>query len=703
MSRYSEILAVGRQKCRSLVFDFSKLDNVDTYFVNYRIPREEHMVVYAYSSQSNPFSMEGSGTIITDQAIYIHPSHEDWAPSNRIPLSEICSYLVYQENSRDMVRLLSDRREMRIFGRTVTPGDTTGDELCELLRGLQQQLIRGNNDDKRNYELTLEWALSYVRRGFSEDGILEGKYEELLSIIEQHPAFVTDAFLLRAENEYRRCDPARYEVFLERMEGTVPRETIVTLRTPGKLFFEPYIRDIANVSAVFMTKSLLGPYLNLKSRSRLTLEEAQLLCMLCIRIEDMQLFDELLEMISPYLPVQRCWFLRSVIAKNGKNRMSGVYEMLLTGNPPAVGAMQYTDDIGLTPLHYALMIRNKDLVLEMLSMRDWGSGRGPLGRDRMVDSLYDYVFVASILYDDPDFIRQVFWHTSPDGSVLRRSIERMDNLIEISTRMKERTRENMRACVEKKSQAFKAGSKEKFENSENDITQLFREIAEYDSRIDEYQQMRSEMEDELSNMIRETVAAARARESIIREASHPFADHILRLYHEPDALLCSLADTMMDYRLYCYKDLFFLTPVYEKIDIPFFEWQSDEVTDHSEFAGEPREDEGITFENPSEKARRAYEEREREKERERKRKESRSRRQAGEQSAPADNVFKWFSSEAMADISVLKHEYRVLVKKYHPDSTGDRSSAEILRQIMDERALILDSLGDALVSAAGGR
>ena len=348
------------------------------------------------------------------------------------------------------------------------------------------------------------------------------------------------------------------------------------------------------------------------------------------------------------------------------------------------------------------MIRNKELVISMLEEKNWGSGSGPLGRDRMIDSLYDYVFVASILYDDPDFLREIFLHTSPDGSVLRRSIARMDNLIDISTRIKDRVRDEMRASVEKKSAAFKSGSRQDFENSENDITQLFREIAEYESRIDEYLQMKSEMEDELEVMIRETVAAARAREQIIREASHPFADHVLRLYREPDALLCSLADTMLDYRLYCYKDLYFMTPVYEKIDISFFEWQSEKVTAHSEFREDRLEDEGIIFENPSEKARRAYEEREREKERERKRQESRSRRQSAESHSAETNIFRWFSSEAMADIGVLKHEYRVLVKKYHPDSTGDRSSAEILRQIMDERALILDSLGDAVVRTARG-
>jgi hypothetical protein len=99
------------------------------------------MLVYAYSSSYSVMELEGNGTIITDRAIYFHPMHRDWGEENRIPLSTICQYLIFQESPQDCVRLLSKDKKLKIFGHTVALSDTTGAELVELLTYLQQHLM----------------------------------------------------------------------------------------------------------------------------------------------------------------------------------------------------------------------------------------------------------------------------------------------------------------------------------------------------------------------------------------------------------------------------------------------------------------------------------------------------------------------------------------------------------------------------------
>ena len=45
---------------------------------------------------------------------------------------------------------------------------------------------------------------------------------------------------------------------------------------------------------------------------------------------------------------------------------------------------------------------------------------------------------------------------------------------------------------------------------------------------------------------------------------------------------------------------------------------------------------------------------------------------------------RWFSNEAMEDASVLRQEYRALVKKYHPDENLE-DTTDIMQQIQQER------------------
>ena len=151
MSKYTPMLLKEKERFKSLRCDLDRFSNKASYYLTYNIPEDEKMLVYAYSSSFSSFSMEGNGTIITDRAIYFHPTHSDWAPKNRVELDGLCGFYIYQENSLDNVHLLNQNSDIRIFGRTVAPNDTTGRELVELLRALQREMASHSSLDRQRY------------------------------------------------------------------------------------------------------------------------------------------------------------------------------------------------------------------------------------------------------------------------------------------------------------------------------------------------------------------------------------------------------------------------------------------------------------------------------------------------------------------------------------------------------------------------
>ena len=662
MSNYSELLAVGKNKYKSLIFDFTQVDNMGQYYENYRIPAEEKMMVYAYSSQYSGFSLEGSGTIITDRAIYFDPAHKGWASTNRIPLSDICHFIVFQESGTDSVSLIGKERECRIFGRTVAPRDTTGMELVELLRSLQKNLTNMNMAERHAYELTVGWMLDLIRKSLHENGRLTERDDKLLSIAAEMPAFFKEISFLRAENIYRGWDDAAYFSFVDGLRGQLDDDVLRLLERPSELFFSSFIDDISDSSRFYMTQSLITPYLNLKKLDRLTRDQCLILSYLCIRLEDIDYAKKLMDMIGPALDAGDFWRLQCFKARFMKEKLSLVYEKMESGTDLSKPELFWEDDLGLTALHYALILRQEDVVLKLLHERDWSSWESPFKGNRLVEAVYDFVFLASILYDDEELIRAVYSYTTKEALPIHRAIKKMDSLIFIQrTLLRENPAEAMK----------------------------------YAGREAEYQDMKREMFDELMSMSKRRCAEARKIAAMIIEAEHPYAKHLLHIYLDKDSIYRSIADTISDFRLYKYRELFFVTPVDEQLDLSFYEWRDGVMGDHDfkradthisteRNEGERSSFDGDTYENPDLTSAR---------ERKKREEEEKQKRQKQQLESPAMPTSEgWFSPEAHRDMSVLKKEYRQLVKIYHPDVSDNRRATVIIQQIMTERAEILERM-----------
>ncbi|MCR4999441.1 MAG: J domain-containing protein [Lachnospiraceae bacterium] len=645
MSKYSELMVVEKRRYKSLMFDLDQNNDVNDCYVNYHIPTGEKVVVYADNSRSAMSLTDGKGTIITDEAIYFHPSHREWGANNRIPLSELCSYVIFQENASDTVHLISAERDQSIFGRTVNAKNPTGTELVALLSAIQKRVRGSSSKEQLIYERTLAHILGLIKKNFRENGVLPERSLKLLDILFAEKNFAAEVAYVLAENEYRKMNEAGYYHFLDtlRVNPNLVPGLADQLERPDEKFLIPFLQDISNPNAVYMTRSLIATYTNLKEAERLTLRQGVILCFLCVRFEDWKFFDLIWNEIHEKLPEEMRWMIQAFRARFANEKMFGVYEKLMAGKKLTAIEYGWQDALGLTPLHYALILRNRDMVMELLDAYDWHYFQSPLTRDKLVDTSYQYVFLASILYDDIELIEAVIAKTTTLFQSLERSMKQMDLFI----------------FLEQK----------RMEGGESEEAKV---------RIYEYEGMKREMRSEMRQMAMDEAQNARRKAQMIIETGHPFNHYLFYLYMDVDGLFRLMADTIAQWRVAKYKDLYFITPVDKDMGM-----ESRVYPETEEAHFEIPED---NFENPYYREKREAKERA-----ERAAREERFR-QAKAAFEEANPIESWFSAEAHEDLLVLKKEYRILVKQYHPDVCGGAKATRIMQAIMDERAAILEAM-----------
>ena len=188
------------------------------------------------------------------------------------------------------------------------------------------------------------------------------------------------------------------------------------------------------------------------------------------------------------------------------------------------------------------------------------------------------------------------------------------------------------------------------------------------------------------------------RAVILKEADQPLTNYILRLYRNEDLLFSTFTKTAISWRLANFKELYFILPEGYETSLPHIDFVNQKMSGMEDAEDEERTFDSERFINPREAERLEKERKKREEEKaKRKAQEEQQRReraayQAAGEDFDGESRRRWFSEAAKEDLSILKKEYRLLVKKYHPDATGNGSTAVLLQQIMEERARILENM-----------
>ena len=616
-------------------FKFSVPNEKDSRRIHqsYKIASDEKILAYLLKT-----TLFGKvildGIVITDKALYVNPSTNKGKSSNRLALSKLCQYIVLHPDDNSSVTLL-ESLDVRYEALHKTIIDLkNGNEIHSFLQGLQAELLK-TQDNVVLRNSTVEKIIAQCRHmleysGLSEDArsILEALYKE--------PAYCSQAVELTAEDAARKRPDVAYNLFITLLPSCIPEDTRNQLISRREEFLQRFTLTLENIDQDISINYLNDVYKSLEGEDQPSEIVIYLRGLLSIHTGHFSELADVIQNLASDEKIQRLRFLQGIYSNK---TMEKVFDSIKLGKEDTGNySLDSSDSMGLTPLHYALILHQNELVEKFLDKKEWvvTSARGI----PELESIYSYLNLARFLRN-PHFITLAFKidiirDLSEKAKVVSGKIDRRRRLLQ--------THQSMVYSVQ---QALQYPSSEEDGSNQEDLEyKLERSLESIEIGQEEienlqyiYQEIKEEIDDELEKLMTscdETVEKW-------RHCTDPLIKYLIHLYSDPDFLYKVLHEKPENCELYHYGDFYFVAP----------------------------KDAGI-FSNSKEKRQETAD------------------TDATQISKPYGNS--WFSPNAHRNIKLLRKEYHLLAKKYHPDVSGSLNSTAIFQDIINEQMTIVEKL-----------
>lgn len=643
----STVLAEAVSRCKKISLDIQKIKKPDKVYAAYHIPEGERLI--AYCKGTLPLiGLTFEGLVFTDRAFYPIPRDTGPVPSNRVSYDDLCSYLVTQESSKSAVCLQQADHEYHIYDGTLIRQNTTGQEIQLVLNAVQTELCRQSPSAKQAMDSTVADALARAKEEMRHD-VLSPRIKAMLNAVRMKQAYCDGAVCLLAEDIFRQCDSEGYQVFLAELSADISAETKEMLASPPVRFSRDLLKDLSNPHLVFSTLYLNRVYYNLRdhtdSLSQTYLSAYALVCMRSSRCDTAR--ETVLELIQRY-GVASAYLVEDFVCLYGSQQMQEVFSTLCKGEAVEKERLDLRDGLGLTPLHYAMILQKAESLKTMLLEKDWSEEVPYLSREPFRD-IYAYP-VLTCMKSELDRA-YIFLNIDPEikmiADLIRQVNQQEEELTQLMTSIYDEIDITRREKFKKEDEDADVFEIEALQQKIFDLYTLAKNIS---ATLDEIPQRRSQAKKDMTRLYKAAVAQSEKTIQRLRSEEHPIVKFFLHLFeNDPDPVnLEKIFSAYNDYstvRMYQWDTLYFMLPETIPLDFPY---RTVRIT------ADGIEDDGLT-EYPG--------------------------------GAPRpDRLYghSWFSPQAHADISVLKGEYRKLAKQYHPDICGDAYAEKVFAEIAHE-------------------
>lgn len=660
MTDFKDLIISAENKYNFLYFFNGKQDNEKQLACLFDVPETEIPHLCTTGSTSELSLTSRKNVLLTESTIYYKNGNN---ASVSIPFSKLDSFYISFDTAHKKVSMVTIAGRIELYAPRLVYTDRTAFELYDLLQSIQKKLISDSHSSKERFLSVLDQLASAVSVQFKKDAYLTEESKALLrGILDIAPDNLVAEMVLQ-EDRYRSFDGSY---------GTSSHE---------KEFFSNYLNRIADDYSTKLYRVMVRSYASLLSREKLSLRDAYLLCALGYRMNDERTYL-LYNRISRSLSKSQQQFLQYLAARSSREQMDQSLNRMLTGSIPTEIECSYTDDMGFDCLHYALILEEKEIVSALLKSRNWGEG-SPDHTVGIANAFYNYFFLAVWHINDTIFLKEVFLNTRPEGGDSLKTLHRIASLMEIASSRMSLVKNRLMGISLKKEQALTSGNPMVYSDYEMTRTALLEEKHDIELEIEYLKSWKTRTDNEIDELYEKALADTRDIISSLTVSANPMVKYLRSRLISPDSFISLHAMPPEAYLLQRYRGLYFLGD----------DGETFRSVSYSQITETEKSDRDLLFSADAPEVSNPWKEKHEEnnKENQNGSKTNSDSYDSTVATYERNTKIRWFSEAALTNAGILKKEYHLLIKKYHPDETGYDSSANTLRDIIEEKDRILKS------------
>lgn len=651
---FSNIILSAKSNCKKIIFDLNLLKQPDKVRKEYHIPTEEAIIAFC-KSPVPLFSMTAEGLIFTNQAFYFLPGYtlKDGTKINRILYTAMDSYLFTQNGSKGAVYAQTLSEEIRLMRpeSSFASHNVAGTEIRRILRDIQNQLFKQSPLAKSRFD---SLATVFLKKLRTDMGILEitKRADAILYGLMKFPDHADAAAMLKAEYLFREFLPEKYEKFAETLPRRVSDKAKTQIINIPTSFTKNYISTLTDLKVDYKYKDLSKIYERQYRRKWKNVDIMTIWAYLSIRMHEAAKFTEVIPFIRKEQgneAANKIEFFRGIY---GYHMMQKTYSAIVNKQEFHPAYSRFRDGVGLTPLHYAILLKDEAAIMEMLK-KDYWTTSAPCKSDELFAKLFNYLV--------PAIGKQLPYY----DKILLRTNRNLINLKEhITFNTKGLNVLNVISKVQIASMSVQQATykyQRRNRIDEEKLRGLVQSMLALGEGMENLCALGESIADEINESIEEFTcivedSISEATETLNDSANStdPLVRYLYRLYFEPGFFEQVLFATKKNHTMHLHehKGFYFVAPEFAEINLPPLETQNAQKKSSANTA---------------------------------------PKKKAAPQHTPIYGN-SWFSPKAHQDSDILKMEYRKLAKQYHPDVSELPNSTQLFQNISAEYKDILEKL-----------